>query len=173
MATSSQFRALALALPGVEEKSHFGKADFRVQNKIFAGLAPGRHPAAGAEQPERGYFKAGPELREELSGSASALNGAFALAEGAWGRSGWTYVELPKVELALLSELLMQSWKLVAPAKLAAARAPDSSPKRSHRRRTAAESAPSAPLVKKREGVLKRGRQAAAGTVRARKGRVR
>ena len=32
------FRQLALALPEAEEKSHFGKADFRVRNKIFAGF---------------------------------------------------------------------------------------------------------------------------------------
>lgn len=32
------FRKLALALPDAEEKSHFGKADFRVKNKIFAGF---------------------------------------------------------------------------------------------------------------------------------------
>ncbi len=32
------FRKLALALSDAEEKSHFGKADFRVKNKIFAGF---------------------------------------------------------------------------------------------------------------------------------------
>jgi predicted DNA-binding protein (MmcQ/YjbR family) len=116
MVTISQFRAAALSLPGAEEKSHFGKADFRVQDKIFAGLAPRQGATPGAES-ERGYFKARPELREELSGSA-----AFTAAEGAWGKSGWTYIELPQVELALLRELLHGSWKLVAPSKLVAAR---------------------------------------------------
>lgn len=127
MVTTSQFRALALSLPGVEEKSHFGKADFRVQNKIFAGLAPGK---SGGPESERGYFKARPELREELSGST-----AFVPAEGAWGRSGWTYVELPQVELTLLRELLLESWKLVAPAKLAAARKPRAARARKKARR--------------------------------------
>ena len=109
MVTSSQFRALALSLPGAEEKSHFGKPDFRVRNKIFAGLT---------EQPQRGYFKARPELQDELAASAA---GVFAPAQGGWGKSGWTYVELPKVELALLRELLADAWKLIAPAKLVAA----------------------------------------------------
>ena len=36
--TPETFRSLALALPGAEEKSHFGKADFRVRNNIFATL---------------------------------------------------------------------------------------------------------------------------------------
>lgn len=116
MVTTSQFRVLALSLPGAEEKSHFGKADFRVHNKIFAGLAPGKSPGA---EVERGYFKARPELREELSGST-----AFTPAEGAWGRSGWTYVELPQAELPLLRELLLDSWKQVAPAKLVTAQEP-------------------------------------------------
>ena len=77
--------------------------------------SPENGAARGAE-PERGYFKARAELREELSGSA-----AFAPAEGAWGKSGWTYVELPRVELELLREMLVESWKLVAPAKLVSA----------------------------------------------------
>ena len=38
MVTTSQFRVLALSLPGAEEKSHFGKADFRVRNHIFSTL---------------------------------------------------------------------------------------------------------------------------------------
>lgn len=38
MVTIAQFRKLVLALPEVEEKSHFGQPDFRVANKIFADL---------------------------------------------------------------------------------------------------------------------------------------
>ena len=36
--TSAQFRKLALAQPEALESSHFGKADFRVRNRIFAGF---------------------------------------------------------------------------------------------------------------------------------------
>ena len=35
MATATQLRKLALALPEVEERSHFQQSDFRVRNKIF------------------------------------------------------------------------------------------------------------------------------------------
>src|SRR5262245_63524955 len=104
MVTRAQLRALCLSMPGAEEKSHIGKPDFRVNNKIFAGLT---------ETAGRGYFKARAELREELAASRS---GAFAPAQGAWGRSGWTYVELSKVELETLRELIADAWKLVAPA---------------------------------------------------------
>jgi hypothetical protein len=36
--TISEARKLALALPEVEEKSHFNQPDFRVKGKIFAVL---------------------------------------------------------------------------------------------------------------------------------------
>ena len=35
---TASFRKLALAQPEAEEKSHFGKVDFRVNNQIFASL---------------------------------------------------------------------------------------------------------------------------------------
>src|SRR5688572_5280905 len=108
MVTAAQFRTLCLSLPGAEEKSHFGKADFRVANKIFAGFS---------EDPRRGYFKARAELREELLAAPSS---PFAAAQGAWGQHGWTYVALPKVRLPLLRELVGDAWRLVAPKRMAA-----------------------------------------------------
>ena len=35
---ADDMRRLALEMPEAEEKSHFGKADFRVRNHIFASL---------------------------------------------------------------------------------------------------------------------------------------
>lgn len=112
MVTAAQFRTLCLSLPGAEERSHFGKADFRVANRIFAGFS---------EDPQRGYFKALAELRDEL---AAAPSGAFTAAQGAWGQHGWTYVALPQVRLPLLRELVTESWRLVAPARWSARSAP-------------------------------------------------
>jgi hypothetical protein len=109
MATPAQLRKLALSLPETEEKSHFGKADFRVRNKIFAGLT---------ELAGRGYVKANPELQQLM---ISAYGDAFSAATGAWGRSGWTYVELNGVDAGALRELVVDAWRLVAPAKLVAA----------------------------------------------------
>ena len=37
--TEADARRLALSMPEAEEKSHFGKADFRVRNRIFMSLA--------------------------------------------------------------------------------------------------------------------------------------
>lgn len=106
VASPQQLRKLALSLPETEEKSHFGKADFRVKNKIFAGLT---------EDVRRGYIKARPELQELLLATKA---GVFSAAAGAWGRSGWTYIELPRVKLGMLEELLTDAWKLVAPRAL-------------------------------------------------------
>jgi hypothetical protein len=46
MVTAAGMRKLALAMPGVEEKSHFEQPDFRVKNKIFAGLSRERRRRA-------------------------------------------------------------------------------------------------------------------------------
>jgi hypothetical protein len=54
MATAAQMRKLALVLPEAEEKSHFEQPDFRVRNKIFAGLS-----RDGTE----GNLKLAPELQ--------------------------------------------------------------------------------------------------------------
>jgi hypothetical protein len=37
--TAADFRRIALSMPEAVEGSHFGNADFRVGNKIFATLA--------------------------------------------------------------------------------------------------------------------------------------
>ena len=38
MTTVEEATALALRLPGAEQKSHFGNVDFRVRNKVFASF---------------------------------------------------------------------------------------------------------------------------------------
>ena len=110
MATGAQMRKLALALPEAEERSHFGQPDFRVRGKIFAGISP---------DGGRGTLKLSPEMQATL---LDARAEAFSPCAGAWGRSGWTYVKLAKAKPAELRFLLEQSWRLVAPKKLVAAR---------------------------------------------------
>ena len=106
MVTPAQVRKLVSALPESEEKSHFGNPDFRVRNKIFAGL-----DADGT----RGSLKLTPEIQ---SGVLSARPDAFYPAAGAWGRSGWTHFKLAELELGALSDLLLEAWRLVAPKRL-------------------------------------------------------
>ena len=98
------FRGLALALPQVEEKSHFGKADFRVRNKIFAGFT-----ADGLA-----YVKLTPEQQEMIC-AAEPLVSAI---KGGWGRQGWTQIDHPRADPDLLGSLLLTAWRNVAPKSL-------------------------------------------------------
>ena len=43
---------------------------------------------------------------------------AFSAAARAWGRSGWTEVELANVALGELGELMFEAWRLMAPKAL-------------------------------------------------------
>jgi predicted DNA-binding protein (MmcQ/YjbR family) len=102
MITAQQWRALALARPGAEEKSHFGHPDFRVKKKIFAGLAP---------DGKRGTIKLTLETQEMV---LAAKPEVFIPAAGAWGRSGWTYLVLARASRAEASRLLDESYQLVS-----------------------------------------------------------
>jgi len=105
MATAAQMRKRALAMPEVEEKSHFGKPDFRVRGKIFAGLS--------ADE-TTGTLK----LTSEIQATVLDDGSPFTPCAGAWGRSGWTYVDLRRVEVGVLEALLTEAWRIVAPKRL-------------------------------------------------------
>ncbi len=96
------FRRIALALPDVEEKSHFGKPDFRVCNKIFAGFS----------DKGRAYVKLSPEQQEMLTATEPHLVAAH---QGHWGRQGWTWIDHSAADKALLESVLLMAWKTVAP----------------------------------------------------------
>ncbi len=103
---SEDFRRLALALPEAEEKSHFGKADFRVKNKIFASL-----PDVAT-----GVVKLKAEQQEMV---VSAEPEIFAVLKGRWGDQGWTKIDLTKADEKTLKSALAAGWRNVAPKKLA------------------------------------------------------
>lgn len=102
---SEVFRKLALALPTAEEKSHFGKADFRVKNKIFAGF----------NDKGMAYVKLLPEQQEMLCSAEPKVVQAHA---GHWGRQGWTFIDQTKADDALLKSALTMAWRNVAPKKM-------------------------------------------------------
>jgi hypothetical protein len=106
MMTSARYRALALALPESEEKSHFGQPDFRVGNRIFASLS---------SNGTRGAFKVSRETQSML---LDARADVFTPASGAWGDSGWTHVDLARADPSEVRLLLVESFGLVAPKRL-------------------------------------------------------
>ena len=107
MATQDDFRRLALALPGAEERAHMGHPDFRVGGKIFATLhAPAKGTGAVMLLPEQ----------QELAMAAEPE--AFSPASGAWGRGGSTVVNLADVSDEWLERVLDWAWAKRAPAQL-------------------------------------------------------
>ena len=103
--TREDFRRLALALPGVEEKSHLGNADFRIKNKIFATLLDA----------ETGVVKLAPEQQEMMVIAEPDL---FKPIRGGWGQQGWTRVDLAKTDEITLKSALRTAWGNVAPKAL-------------------------------------------------------
>jgi len=102
---ASDFRRVALGMPEAEEKSHFGKADFRVRNKIFGSL-PGEH---------RAVLKL---TLEEQSILSEAEPGIFSPIKGGWGRQGWTQVDLLACDETTLQSACLMAWRTVAPPAL-------------------------------------------------------
>ena len=104
MASADDFRRLALAFPGAEERAHMGHPDFRVGGKIFATLhAPAKGTGAVMLLPEQ----------QELAMAAEP--DAFSPAAGAWGRSGSTMVRLDAVSDEWLERTLAWAWQRRAP----------------------------------------------------------
>ncbi|MGC4087989.1 MAG: MmcQ/YjbR family DNA-binding protein [Polyangiaceae bacterium] len=93
-------------MPDAVEKSHFGHADFRIANKIFAGLAP--------KDAEHASLKMDSTTQATLLAQRPTV---FTAAAGAWGRSGWTYVDLAQVKLSELRPLVEQAYRIVAPPR--------------------------------------------------------
>jgi hypothetical protein len=102
---ATDMRRLSLEMPGAEEKSHFGKADFRVRNRIFATLP----------DTDTAVVKLTHEQQEMLTGAEPAI---FAPVPGGWGRQGWTRVTLAAADELALKSALLTAWRNVAPVSL-------------------------------------------------------
>ena len=102
---TASFRRLALAQPEAQEKSHFGKVDFRVNNKIFASL-----PDAGT-----GVVKLTREQQEMMVAAEPAI---FSVIKGGWGFQGWTRVDLKSTDETTVKSALTMAWRNVAPKSL-------------------------------------------------------
>jgi hypothetical protein len=107
MVTEDDARSMALALPEAVESAHMGHADFRVGGKIFAGF------------PRPGVMSLRLDAAEQAAVIATAQQ-TFSPAAGAWGRQGWTLVELSGADPVELRELVIEAWRWRAPRRLVA-----------------------------------------------------
>jgi hypothetical protein len=80
--TADDFREMALAHPGAEERAHMGHPDFRANGRIFATLQ--------ADE-AIGMVKLTPDEQAALMREHPDV---FTPAAGAWGRQGCTLVRL-------------------------------------------------------------------------------
>ena len=101
-----EFRALALGFPEAVEASHFGTADFRVDNRIFATLA-----AADG----RAVLKLSPDQQQLLMATSPGL---FEPIKGSWGLKGWTRVALDRTDAETVRHAMSLAWRSVASKKL-------------------------------------------------------
>ncbi|MGH7725580.1 MAG: MmcQ/YjbR family DNA-binding protein [Candidatus Eiseniibacteriota bacterium] len=104
--TASQFRRLALELPGAVESSHMDHPDFRVGGKIFATLGP---------KEAWGMVKLTPDQQEAF---LTAGPNVFSPASGAWGRGGATIVKLESARTPIVRHALTAAWRNLAPKRL-------------------------------------------------------
>lgn len=105
--TASGFRKLALKMPEATEGSHFGNADFRIENKIFATLA--------YEKKGFGVLMLAPEQQQGMIADAPEI---FVPVPNAWGKQGATMVKLSAVKPDILESALRTAWLRRAPKRL-------------------------------------------------------
>src|SRR6476646_6794698 len=100
---AADFRRIALSLPGAEEGSHMGSADFRVGGRIFATLAAQK----------LGYGNLMLDL-EHQTAFVEEQPEVFLPISGGWGRMGMTHIRLAEANEDLLTGALRTAWKLRA-----------------------------------------------------------
>ena len=100
-----------MALPETEVRDHFGSPSFRVKGKIFAQLS-------ASENKER---RALVKLSLADQAALTMSDPATFLPAPHWGRHGWTYIQLATVEELRLRDVLLRSWRQIAPKRLVAA----------------------------------------------------
>jgi len=100
------FRQLALSFPETTEEPHFEKTSFRIRKKIFATLSVTENSAVL-------------KLSEiDQSVFCSFDKTVIYPANGAWGKQGWTIINLKKVRKSMLRDALTTAYYQVAPKKL-------------------------------------------------------
>jgi hypothetical protein len=109
--TPDEFRAIALALPGVWESFHMGHPDFRAGGRIFATL--------GVPTEDWGMVKLTLDEQEAL---VQIDPEGFRAVRGGWGRKGATNVRLETARKDVVEDALTAAWRGVGAKRPRAAR---------------------------------------------------
>lgn len=113
MVSLDTVRKLALSFPEAEEMPHFEKASFRVKKKIFATLdVTNKRCVVKLSVVDQSVF-------------CDYNKTIIYPVKGAWGKQGWTIIELRKVPKKLFQDALITSYIQVAPEKLSKMLRPD------------------------------------------------
>jgi predicted DNA-binding protein (MmcQ/YjbR family) len=99
-------RKTALSLPDSDEQPHWDKTSFRVKKKIFLTIS-------SAEQ--RAVIKL--SLIDQ-SVFAKYNDQIFYPVKGAWGKKGWTAIDLKKVRKDMFTDAVSLSWQEVSGKEL-------------------------------------------------------
>ena len=108
MITVVAFQKLANTFPEVEVAPHFEKISFRVRKKIFATLdVPNKRVCMKLSEVDQSVF------------STKDKTIVYPVPNK-WGKTGWTFFELSKVNKNLCLDALQTAYCEVAPKSLAA-----------------------------------------------------
>lgn len=99
-------RSFALSLPGTTEEPHFEKASFRVKKKIFVSY-DGKN--------NRACLKFS-EIDQDVFSMIDKT--VIYPVPNKWGKQGWTFIELDKLDNEILQDALKTAYLGVAPKKL-------------------------------------------------------
>ena len=105
MATFYTFEKIASSFPEVTIGPHFEKISFRVKNKIFATYDDTNGLAT---------VKLSPMDQERFALS----NPTIYPVDNKWGKQGWTFMEVDRVNEKVLQEVLATAYCQVAPKAL-------------------------------------------------------
>jgi predicted DNA-binding protein (MmcQ/YjbR family) len=106
MVSFNTLQKAALSFPETTEEPHFEKTSFRVKKKIFATYNSKENQAC---------IKLS-EIDQNVFSSMSKLS--IYPVDNKWGKQGWTFIELSKVDNDLFLDALSSAYCQVAPKKL-------------------------------------------------------
>lgn len=105
MANFNTLQQLCLSLPESKEEPHFEKTSFRVKGKIFVTFDASKNRATvKLSAVEQDVF-------------CTSNNGLVYPVDNAWGKQGWTLVEISKLKKGMLEAVVKSAYCSVAPKK--------------------------------------------------------